>query len=220
MPTAERYQRDKEKYQQWHKDWVKSNREKWNQYQKQRYLTKVGKLTRTHQPTPEWTRQRNLLKSLARTTRAKQARVSWDHDFTRFVTLEAHDLRKRRDSVTNIVWHVDHIIPLKGKLVSGLHVWYNLQVIPKLLNLRKGNKNSLHEKWKTGLQEGERAVQLPSRTEASEGGSEQGPQDGGSFPWEGHQGRRRSQEADVQGREDHQEQLTSDEQGSKPLFQP
>jgi len=37
-------------------------------------------------------------------------------------------------------WEVDHIVPLQGASVSGLHTPSNLRVIPKVLNRAKGNR--------------------------------------------------------------------------------
>ena len=49
------------------------------------------------------------------------------------------------NKLTGIEWHVDHIIPLKGDVVCGLHVWNNFAVIPKVDNLRKGNYHPVHD---------------------------------------------------------------------------
>lgn len=113
------------------------------------YLKKVGSLSRISplENTPEREAQRLRDKANNRATRAKQARIM--DEFTKLVTSEAHSLRKERNRLTGIEWHVDHIIPLKGKDVCGLHIWSNLQVIPKTLNLQKGNIHAVHDKWKT-----------------------------------------------------------------------
>lgn len=41
--------------------------------------------------------------------------------------------------------HVDHVLPLKGELVSGLHVPENLQYLPEAENIAKGNRVDLVE---------------------------------------------------------------------------
>jgi hypothetical protein len=57
-----------------------------------------------------------------------------------WVMREAYKLAKIRTEMFGFSWHVDHVLPLQGRTVSGLHVPTNLQVIPWIENVRKHNK--------------------------------------------------------------------------------
>jgi hypothetical protein len=52
---------------------------------------------------------------------------------------QAYELAALRTKLSGFAWHVDHVLPLQGKLVSGFHMPYNLQVIPGVDNVRKSN---------------------------------------------------------------------------------
>lgn len=74
----------------------------------------------------------------ARRHAAKLRRTpSWaDKDAIAAIYAEAAAMTRE----TGIEYHVDHIYPLQGRKVSGLHVHTNLRVIPGVENMRKNNR--------------------------------------------------------------------------------
>lgn len=72
---------------------------------------------------------------------SKKKRVpSWLTRDDLWLIEEIYALAALRTQLTGVDWQVDHIIPLHGKTVSGLHVPTNLRVITKKENLSKSNK--------------------------------------------------------------------------------
>lgn len=105
-------------------------------------------------PTREVLRERerkywskNQAKRRAKKAKYRAAKINrmpaWLTENDKWMIKEAHDLAILRTELFGFQWEVDHIIPLRGKTVSGLHVPTNLQVIPKLINARKNNKFEL-----------------------------------------------------------------------------
>ena len=76
----------------------------------------------------------------ARSRGIRSLRVpEWLSDDCHWLIKEVYSLAELRTKMLGFPWHVDHIVPLQGKKVSGLHVPWNMQVIPAVDNLRKKN---------------------------------------------------------------------------------
>ena len=72
-----------------------------------------------------------------RRVRLLQASPVLDSEYL-WMMKEIYELASLRERLTGAKWEVDHIIPLQGKDVCGLHVPWNLQVITQLENRQKG----------------------------------------------------------------------------------
>ena len=70
----------------------------------------------------------------------KQRTPKWVTKEELWLIKEAYELAALRTKMFGFSWHVDHVLPLQGETVSGLHVPTNLQVIPWLDNVQKKNK--------------------------------------------------------------------------------
>jgi hypothetical protein len=81
----------------------------------------------------------NAIKKAYKVAKAR-ACPAWLTEDEHWMMYEAYELAHLRSELLGYVWHVDHIIPLQGRTVSGLHVPWNLQVIPGVDNMSKSNK--------------------------------------------------------------------------------
>lgn len=81
---------------------------------------------------------RKLARTRRRQARQLQRTPKWDADAHLIVA--KYQVAAMLSRETGEQHHVDHIIPLQGKYVSGLHVFSNLRVIPGSDNVKKSNK--------------------------------------------------------------------------------
>ena len=84
-------------------------------------------------------RQYYITKAYLRNKQVARAKPAWLTEEHEFMLEEIYELRDLRSKLTGVVHHVDHIVPLRGQNCCGLHVPWNLQVIPAVDNLSKSN---------------------------------------------------------------------------------
>ncbi|MDP3939632.1 MAG: hypothetical protein Q8R92_16065 [Deltaproteobacteria bacterium] len=103
------------------KAWREANPEKWADVKRRWRKSNPGKVVASNTARQERT-----------------ATPAWANEF--FIE-EIYELAQLRTRLTGYEWHVDHVVPLRSKIVCGLHVEFNLRVIPAVHNLAKGNRH-------------------------------------------------------------------------------
>jgi hypothetical protein len=99
---------------------------------------------RHNQVCAKWAKK-NSAKVNARTARRyasrKKATPSWIKESPEYMWMieEAYELARLRTKLFDVQWEVDHIVPLRGNKVSGLHVPWNLRVVTHKENRVKSN---------------------------------------------------------------------------------
>lgn len=96
-----------------------------------------------HTPTGKAIKKRNRT---LRDRRNRQATPKWLTKEQKQQLADIYEHMRDCKVVTGEDYHVDHIIPLRGENVCGLHVPWNLQVLPADVNVSKSNEvDTVHE---------------------------------------------------------------------------
>lgn len=119
------------------KAWRESNFEKYSAARKEYRVKNKEKIAETYK---KWAKENPTIlrkNSARRRAAVRQALPPWltkEH----FDQIKAvYDEADRLTEETGIIHHVDHIVPLRGKIVSGLHVPWNLRAIPAEENIKR-----------------------------------------------------------------------------------
>ena len=136
---AKQYRKDNpEKIKVLAKDWAKANPEKIKGY-----AIKAVKAWNERNPDYQSNfykanKERYVAARARRRAAQDSATPTWLTAIDKAMIQEMYDVSEARYIQTGIKHHVDHIVPINGKGVAGMHVPWNLQVITAHENLSKG----------------------------------------------------------------------------------
>lgn len=136
---AKQYRKDNpEKVKELGKAWAKQNPEKIKAYGQKAVKAWLERNPEYPSNFYKANKERYIAASARRRAAQESATPSWLTAVDKAMIQEMYDVSEARYIQTGIKHHVDHIVPINGKNVAGMHVPWNLQVITAHENLSKG----------------------------------------------------------------------------------
>ncbi len=114
--------------------------EKRKTYDKEYHLKNKEKILGQKKEWAKNNRDKVSMKNLKSRTKRGLRIPPWLDKYDMIVIKNMYDTSADLTKINDIDFEVDHIVPLNGKMVSGLHVPSNLQILPASVNRSKSNK--------------------------------------------------------------------------------
>ena len=120
-----------------HREYYEKNKERLKSAVQRRYAQNKKSIKAYRRTHYEANKHKYIAQAKARKKHIKIATPEW----ACMVSIEAiYKIASDLTINTGIPHHVDHVIPLRGNGVCGLHVHYNLAPIPAIDNLKKNKR--------------------------------------------------------------------------------
>lgn len=137
--TKSYYHNNKERRVNYNKAWRESNKEHIKAKSKTYYAENKAYVNLYTKVWRQLNKDKVANYGACRRATKKQAMPSWLSKAQLEEIQSFYNHAKDCELVSGQPYHVDHIVPLKGETVCGLHVPWNLQVLPSDINLSKHN---------------------------------------------------------------------------------
>jgi len=133
-------QENKEKMDAQITEWHRENSEKSIEYRRAWKDRNRERVRKEHAEYKRKNRDKGARWAAKRRANLLKASGYGNEELNELVLQEAYTVAKERTEATGVQHDVDHIIPLQGRNACGFHCWNNVQVIPRMENLKKANK--------------------------------------------------------------------------------
>ena len=137
---ADRYEDNKDHITKRNAEWARNNPEKKAAISKASGIRNREKRNQQARAFKKRNKAQVNASNAFRRASVREATPPWLDDCHKQEIKALYVLSQKFERLFGLKYHVDHIVPLNGETVCGLHVPWNLQILESKMNLKKSNR--------------------------------------------------------------------------------